>query len=372
MNSRLRSSDWLLGGLLGIWSFFSFQSGRDDFSYDFGNYVAYFERIRDLSLEDIWAQLQAFFPYPYILVPPAGFFEVGFAVAVWSLLATGLDGETTYAIVGTLSIVARVLLMRSLGVGWLSTALATVYSVTLFEANAIRLGCALTATVGTLWAWKHGHRVLGTLLLALAASFHLQSLAYTLPLAVGLIVAPVLERGLLWRAAALAINLMAALALVYAPGISDFGKLNEYADTAAGSVGLNAASLSGLVALTLASALYLAGGNGKVGGTDQRLWSATHLAALPGLVLVLLATSMGALGDRVWQFAFIGAVAALPLARATAYNTGKRGTYNLYATALSLSLLIAAVNVTIRYPLSNFFVPFLPYAPITPATLIVL
>lgn len=374
MRHPLRLGDWLVCGLLGVWAFVTFLGAGDDFSYDFGNYIAYFDRMRDLSLEDLWAQVQAFFPYPYVLVPPAGFFEIGFVGLVWGLLSAGLDGATTYATVGTVSLVLRVLLLRALGLRWLTIALATIYSVTLLEANAIRLGCALTATVGTFWAWRHGRWTAGAGLLLLAASFHLQSMAFTVPLAAAFACAPLMQRHLWWRALALAVTLAAALALVYAPGLADFGKLNEYAETTATSAGVNAASVSGLLALAFASALFLAGSGvaDEQLRREQRLWSATHIAVLPALVLVLLATALGALGDRVWQFAFMGAVAALPLARGEAGAAGHGLRYTLYSGALHLSLAISVINVTVRYPLSNFFVPLLPHTPITPATLIVL
>lgn len=374
MSRPVRISDWVIVGLLGLWAFFTFRGAGDDFSYDFGNYIAYFERLRDLSLDDLWAQLQAFFPYPYVLVPPAGFFEIGFVGLVWGLLNTGLDGETTYAVVGTASIVLRVLLLRALGLRWLTIALATVYSVTLLEANAIRLGCALTATVGTLYAWRSGRWSTGAALLTLAVSFHLQALAYAVPLVVAFVCWPLMQRHQAWRALALASTLTAALAVVYAPSLTQFGKLNEYAETAAASVGVNAASLTGLLALALASALFMAippTGDPRL-LRERRLWAATHIAALPALVLVLLATALGPLGDRVWQFAFMGAVAALPLARQSVGVQRHSLHYQIYAGALHLSLAVSVVNVTLRYPLSNFFVPFLPYTLISPPTLIVL
>ncbi len=369
--------DLVVIAAVGLWSWLAFAGGGDDFSYDYGNYIAYFERLRDLGADDLWAQLQAFFPYPYVLVPPAGFFEIGFVGVTWSLLVAGLGAETVYALVGTASIVLRLVLLRALGLGWLTVALVTVYSVTLFEANAIRLGCALTATVAALWAWRRGRVLAAALLLVLAPLFHLQSLAFALPLTLALVCAPLLRRHRAWRLAALAITLAAALGVVLAPGLSDFGKLNEYADTAAGSVGLNLASVSGALALALGSWVFVQRFSARspladAAGRDADLWSAVHIAALPAVVLVLLAVSLGPLGDRVWQFGFMAAIAALPLGRACARTARRRLPVTAYDLALHLCLAISVINVTLRYPLSNFFAPLLPYVPITPATLIVL
>jgi len=373
----LSAFDLVIIASVGLWSWIAFVGGGDNFSYDYGNYIAYFERMRDLGADDLWAQLQAFFPYPYVLVPPAGFFEIGFVGVTWSLLIAGLGAETVYALVGTASIVLRLVLLRALGLGWMTVALVTIYSVTLFEANAIRLGCALTATVAALWAWRRGRVLAGILLLVLAALMHLQTLAFTLPFAVAMVCAPLLRRHRAWRLAAVAITMAGALGVILAPSLSDFGKLGEYADIAAGSVGLNLASVSGALALALGSWVFVQrfGARGPLSGAaghDADLWSAVHIAALPAVVLVLLAVSLGALGDRVWQFAFMAAIAALPLGRACARTAGRRLPVMAYDLTLHMGLAIAVVNVTLRYPLSNFFAPLLPFVPISPSTLIVL
>ncbi len=349
MTPALRRSDWLASLLLGTWAFVTFANAGDDFSHDFGNYMAYFERLADFSADDLWTQLQAFFPYPYVLIPPAGIFEVGFAALLWSLLGAGMPGAVAYASVGALSIVTRMLLMRALGLAWPTTLLVTVYAITLFEANAIRLGCASTATIAALWAWQRGRAAWGAVLLVLAASFHLQSLAFTLPLVVAAAMFPLLDRFRSLRWLALGVTVSMAAVLGFAPGLVDFAKLAEYAEQQAGSVGLNAASLTGLLALSVASVIFATRAPAAVAAQarEARLWCSTHVAALPALILVLL-----------------------PLGQAMVRRGGQRRLYLLYNSMLHLCLLVSVVNVTLRYPLSNFFVPLLPYTPITPAILI--
>jgi len=373
MSKHLRWSDspWLL--LIGAWTYVTFVQGGDDFSYDFGNYLGYFERMADLGAEDIWAQLQAFFPYPYILVPPAGFFEIGFVAVVWLLLQAGLSTAAAYATVGAVSVTGRLLLMRAMGLGWPTMLLITIYSVTLFEANAIRLGCSLTLTAMAMLAARRSKPLAALAWILLAGSFHLQSLAFTLPLAIAWAIFPLVDRSRALRALALLLSVLPAAAIALGPGVFDFAKLNEYADTAAGSVGLNAASVSGLLALIIATLAFFTrpAQTETDRGPDARVWSAVHLATLPALMLVLMATSMGPLGDRVWQFAFVAAVVALPMGRNAMVGTKARRWFSLYALALHGCLWVSVINVTIRYPLSNFFAPLIPYTPITPLTLII-
>jgi hypothetical protein len=372
LTTQLRPPDWLVALGFGLWACAAFMTAGDDFSYDYGNYIGYFERLADFGAEDLWAQMQAFFPYPYVLIPPAGFLETGFALLMWSLLSLGLSSGAAYATAGTLSIMLRILLMRALGLRWPAVLLATVYSVTLFEANAIRLGCALTATIAALWAWRRQSPVASVLLLIAAASFHLQSLAFNVPFAAAALLFPWIDRYVALRWSVLVVTVIAAAAIVLAPGVVDFAKLGEYANSEAASVGINAASLTGLLALILASAVFISRASAVTAAErrDALLWSSAYVATLPALVLILLATSMGALGDRVWQFAFVCAVTTLPLGQSISTNGSSRWWVTLYSGALHLCLLVSVFNVTLRYPLSNFFAPLLPFVPISPATLI--
>jgi EpsG family len=353
---------------IGVWAFVAFIGARDDFSYDYGNYIAYFEQLREFSADELLAQLESFFPYPYVLVPPAGFWEAGFAFLLWSLMGAGLTPAWAYAVVGTTSILLRTWLLRLLGLGWIRTLLLTVYSVTLFEANAIRLGCALTACIAALWALQRNRVFSATALLAIAASMHLQSPAFSLPLLLAYLAWPAFASSRGRRTALVILAVLASVLAAMAPDQLDIGKLAEYADITSASVGINLASVTGALAIGLAL-LRMARATAEQ-SRAQRVASATLLATLPALALLLLATQMGALGDRAWQFAFVALIATMPLARGGEVDTGPGRPPHADQVALLLCLGIAVVNVTLRYPLSNFFAPMMPHTPITPLILV--
>jgi hypothetical protein len=353
---------------IGAWAFLAFVGARDDFSYDYGNYIGYFERLREFSADELLAQLESFFPYPYVLIPPAGFWEVGFAFLLWSLMSAGLTPALAYAVVGTASILLRTWLLRVLGLGWITILLTIVYSVTLFEANAIRLGCALTACIAALWALKRSRTLLGAVFFALAASMHLQSLAFSLPWVLAYLAWPAFEKSRGRRTALFMLAVLSSMLVAMAPDQLDIGKLAEYADSESASVGINLVSVTAVLALGLA--LFLTARTPTGRDQAQRVASATLIAALPALALLLLATQMGALGDRIWQFAFVALFATLPLARSRNATTAAGQGPRIDVVALKLCLVIAVVNVIVRYPLSNFFTPLVPHVPITPIILI--
>lgn len=369
---RLGAPDWLIALAAATVAAWIFMGAHDDFSYDYGNYIGYFERLADLGADDLWAQVQAFAPYPYILIPPAGFFEIGFALTAWGLMGLGLSATGAYALLAAASIGIRVLLLRSLGLGWLAIALLSVYAITLFDANAVRLGCALTFSAAALLALRKGRWLQASAWLIAGASFHLQSVAFSFPLMTAFFCHRLLARSQLMRGIAVALTVAAATLISLAPQIADFAKLSEYAGQEAASVGVNAISITALIAMTSATFAFLSqtSGGAKEAQAHARVWSSAFIAALPAVLILLLATGMGALGDRLWQFAFANTVAAWPLIDRLRV-TGAGAASRRFATlAVWFCLVVSVVNITIRYPLSNFFEPLIPHTPITPLTLI--
>jgi hypothetical protein len=369
----LGASEWAAAMILAAWSAAAFLGAGDDFSYDYGSYIAYLDNLSAFGADDLWAQILAFLPYPYVLIPPAGFFEVGFALLLWGLMTAGMTAAAAYALVGATSIAIRLLLLRAFGVDWFRSALITIYSVTLFEANAIRLGCALTAGLAALFALRKGRLLVASLLLLLAASFHLQALAFALPVLAAYLLYRWMERSTALRVVALGSVAAASILLSVAPGIVDFAKLNEYADLPASAVGLNAVSIAALVVMATAAIPFVLHRRQPTLSLrqDGRLWASIYMASIPAVAALLLATKMGPLGDRLWQFAFVNVIVAGPLLGKLRLSAGLAACVRLSSLALTLCLLIAVVNVTVRYPLSNFFAPLIPHTPINSWTLII-
>lgn len=358
----LRWSDWLVGVLLAAWAFAVFKNARADFSYDYANYISYLDSLARFKLTDIWSAVAALLPYPYVLIPPSALFEVGFVFPTWLLLSAGLSSATVFALVAASSIATRILLLRSLGVRWPLNAFIAVYSITLFEANAIRLGCALTLMIGGLLALLGRRRLLATSLIAAASLFHLQALAFGLPLIATYAAFGWINRSAATRSATVAVVLILASAASGALQTVEVGKISDYAGRQSAATGFNAVSLLALASLTFGAFAFI---RQRQSMPDIRVWGSAFLATCPALVLLLLATNMGAVGDRIWQFAFISLLAVHPA-------MPKHGlSIKLYKATVWVCLAVAVLSITIRYPLSNFFSPLIPYTPINPEYLVI-
>ena len=368
----LRAIDLTVCALAALLSFAIFMSAGDDFSYDYGNYLGYLERLGENSAQELQSNLETFLPYPYVLVPPAGLFEIGFATLAWALMASGLSAASTFAAIGATSIALRVLLLRALGLRWDFVGLVTVYTVTLFEANAIRLGCALTLTLAALVALSRQRTTQAIAWLALAGLFHIQSLAFSIPLLTAFTLHRLIDRTILSRVAMFALVVGGSMAMTLIVQSLEFAKLGDYAESTSGATGLTVVSVLALLNLVCAAAVFAAPARGMTASDSarRRTWHSALLATVPAVALLWLATSMGALGDRVWQFAFAGLIGTIGLIDT---HPDAMGTFPRRALTvlLGLCLAISIINITVRYPLSNFFAPIIPHAPITPFSLVV-
>lgn len=157
----------------------------DTFSYDYINYLKYLEKIQHMR----WGNLFEMFSVamPYVSIPGGGLFEIGFVVLAKAVLVL-LPPNAAYAFIATSSIIFRTLLMRWFQLEWRWVILAQIYAITLFEANALRAGVALTLTLWALVQFKRGslYATLGACFLAV--SQHLQAFLFLIPLALAFIV----------------------------------------------------------------------------------------------------------------------------------------------------------------------------------------
>ena len=326
----------------------------ESFSYDYANYLTYFRAIQDTD----WATINELLPVtaPYVFIAGGGVFEIGFVVVSKWLLHL-FDPALSYALLGAASLAIRTYALRRFGLGWGFIAALHAYSITLFEANALRAGLALSITLAAVLCIANRRWFLGIVLMALAASQHLQTLLFAAPfLALNLVPRSILGRW--WGVGALAVLLGAGTLLaLQMSGSMDISKLDEYSNQSSAAVGFNLISVLSLafMATALLNTVLL-----EDGSTAAPLWSRALLAGVPSLALVLFGSDFGAIGDRAWQFSL---VMVAGLSAHMTDNTIGRYLRNLL---LGMLLSIALLNILIRYPQSNFFAPPLPYEPIVP------
>jgi len=343
----------------------------DAFSYDYANYISYFMAIQSTDWESMLELLPLTFPY--VLIPGGGAFELGFVVlAKWCL--SGLDPTATYAAFAAFSVGMRIYAMRRLGLGWPWILAVELYAITLFEANALRAGMALSLTLVGLLLFANGRWLWATILFLSAASQHVQVSLFCLPF---LLVCTVPLRWLrrVWvAAAAVPATLAVSVVLMTRTSGIDISKLDDYSGQSSGAVGLNLVSVLSLVFVAVAFACMTISSKAASDtllppdpGQPRHLqttWARALYASIPALSLLLFGTELAAVGDRAWQFSLVILVALSPAMCWTRWRLWARRGF------LGLLLAVALVNTLARYPLSNFFSPPLPYERISPLWLV--
>lgn len=333
---------------------------REDFSYDYVWYLGYLRVLTDYRLAELMDSFRDFAPFVSV---GSSTFEVGFvAVAkVWTLLTP--DATLAYAGIAASAVAIRIYSMRALACPWYWIALSQIYAITVLDANAVRAGLAVSVLCLGLVFVHRGRSLLGLTIVLAAGLLHLQALLFGVPF---LVVYAFAARAGTSRvgslglgAAALAVSITGLFAL---PSL-DIARLAPYLGEASLAGGFNVTSLLAASVISLCfvlrpSASYVA--ETLDAAAERRFWLAAISAVVPSFVLFVANPDAGALGDRAWQFSFVTLLAVVWTPWAD--RKVKIG----LNTLLFLLLLVSVVNVTVRYPLSNFFDFILPHQFIIP------
>lgn len=344
-----------------------FASG-EAFSYDYDNYIVYFENIQEMGWSDILEVAQLSFPY--VLVPGGGKFEFAFVILVRGILSW-LDPIVSYALLAGFSIGLRSFVMRQLGLSWSWLIVTQVYAITVFEANAIRAGLALSVTLLGLLLVSRVRWVLALLVFSVACLEHLQAVIFIFPF-IGFSLVPQRWLQRWWLVVGLLIvTALATLVAMDVLSAMEVSKLEDYVGSNSGAVGFNLTSmlsmclvLSGFVFALCHGQSCLKAINGSGYDNLGLLWLRSLMASVPALMLLLFGINLSAVGDRAWQFSIVILVALSTVMLRTDYAKKVR---NFTMTLLMAVLLI---NTLLRYPLSNFFAPPLPYERIVPLSFV--
>jgi EpsG family len=362
----LKQIDYLYLLMVGLLSFLAFIYAGEDFSYDYIHYLNYFEVLAEMEFNDLVQSIIDQFPFPYVYLPPTGLFEFGFAILAWLIMKLFGSASLGYAVIGSSSIVMRTWLLRKMGVPWIWLLLISVYGITLFEANAIRLGCAFTLfLLGVMFALQRKSAASILLTFLLASLFHLQILFEVFFFLVAFFFGKLMF-GTQIRLT-ISILLSVSLGVSTVAIIEQLGlvKFDDYAGVISLAGGINIVSTLGILIwlttcwylIRIPSYIYYE----KISHLDIRVWISIVLAGIPALVLFVSVTSMGAITDRFWQVAFMTLV-SISFAKSWRHRIRWHQMF-----LLSALVLVASVNVIFRYPLSNFFYPLVPYTVIKPS-----
>lgn len=367
--TKLSRKDYFWFLCVGLVSFIIFIRAQEDFSYDYFHYINYFGVLGDFDFKDLVGSIQDSFPLPYIIIPPSGFFEIGFGVFTWMLLQIFGNESFVYALIASFSISARFWILRKMALGWGWAIAINVYAITLFEANAIRLGCSITLFLyGLLFAYQKKSLFSIFFIFSLAGLFHLQIFfAVGLFSFVYLFGKVVVGSKIRLAIYVLMIIVFSIFVRIYTDFLG-FGKYVDYLDVESLAGGINiVTSLGLLVVLIFLLKIFLMPRRifeSMISTNETLVWFSAIMVMIPALAIYIFVTNMGALGDRLWQMAFV----------IFAFNARKiiwkDQLDSIGFIFLALLILVANVNVIYRYPLSNFFYPFSKYIELDPTFLI--
>jgi EpsG family len=335
--------------------FIRLMSAEDDFSFDYLAYINFFNALGEYEFFDLFGA--QFLVFPYISIPKHSLFEVGFVLLSKLFISIFETSKATYAALAAVSVALRVYTMQKLGTHWFWIVLTNIYAITLFEANALRLGIASSLIIYGVYCLLKNKPMIAWLAIGLSILFHLQVIIFILPFAAAWTIRHRLENtrlSLSFFSVAMIVGALFFVTLI--PQINN-AKVEEYINRgSSNSAGLTISSAFGLVFTIVALC-----NRGRTASykRSRLVWTSILAASLPSIILLMTLTSIAVIGDRAWQLSFV------IISSVVFTGWAKRRTRRVTTILFTGLMLVSIVNITWRYPLSNFFDFILPHASIS-------
>jgi hypothetical protein len=323
---------------------------QQPFSYDYHSYLVIINALGDMSFSEMTFN-NTFFPY--VTTNGLGEFEFGFSLLVRLVMLLSGDAETAFAIIAALSVGLRVYTMERLGVPRIWILVLNVFAITLLEANALRLGVSSSILLFGLYQILYSDRKSGYAMTGIAATFHFQVIIFMLPFLVFFIFSSWITRSKVRVAFFLFASSIVSFAIAQVIPVLTNEKVVAY-------VALGASGSSGLTFTSAFAAIFLifsalALDERSLENRGVKFWAAIVLASVPSVILLMFLTDVAVIGDRAWQLAFL-VLATFFFSRGAVI--GNKIIPLVFLLALTFTSII---NITVRYPLSNFFSPPFPH-----------
>lgn len=331
-----------------IFVFIRFYSLNQPFSYDSETYKNIFEKINENSFSEITEN----FIFPYVYLDGVVQTEFGFIFLSKFILSIVNNIEISYAIVASLSVGLRAYCMRKFGVPVVWIIIINIIAITLFEANAIRLGLASGFLLLGIWHVFIGKNRWGALYIFFASTFQIQVFLFGLPFLIFLYIIKLKKLSNFIFLIVLMFSGFFSFAAAKILPILNNEKVQFYIEQGiSGSAGLTITSVSALLLIIIMTLNIVKKGKNR---ENYEFYRAILAATLPSIVILIIVTDISVIGDRAWQLAYI--------VISTLFFTGWR---EIDFKNTSFYLLISLtttmfINVVLRYPLSNFFSPPFP------------
>lgn len=348
--------------------FYQLLTVENTVSFDRVFYVEFIEELSRLNISDFIEKIVKNFPYfPWA---DYGAFESGFSVFAYAV-ALLVSPSVAWAVIGIFSLTLKLALLIRSDVNYLRIYLGIVFSIILFETNALRAGIAVAILMAAIFFLIKNKIFISILLLFLASLFHLSSIIIISIVFFGILIK---NSKLIDLYVLVAIGASALFVLIL-PFISQLmgGKLHDYYIQSndfglyTGASGLNMASFICLLFFVKFATLHRAFSIG-----NKKLIDGNFHAVLGCLIsgvcasMLLFSGPFAIVADRIWQMVLLPLLMLESYGNRTAGNSIGGKVFN-YIIVSSLLFYVVG-NLMFRYPQSNFFVPLVPMVELIPPT----
>lgn len=337
-----------------------FYLAEPGYSLDYDVYIKIMSYIDNIEYIDILRDAVKNSPYFYVDVTSFLQFEVGSVLIFKIFMSIFQSEQAVFGIVGGGAAALKAYAFGRFRVEPVAAALLLLASLVLLESNAIRLALAVSFLLMATLALRSKNWVVAICWIIAAYLNHVQVAIFIGPfLGVYIATRPGVGRGM--RMFMLGAGLAAAVAFSYQLSGLSLSKLDDYTGEVSGAVGLNLVSLLGMAAAAIASWRWIGAGGTRAAHFSEghRLWGAVIGSTIFALVLLVTLTSFGAVGDRVWQAAFLVFV---PVSYWYIQESGWKGRdAQLFKLVLYTLLVSTSFLILVRYPLSNLLHPMIPW-----------
>lgn len=341
---------------------------KNDVSFDRIFYIEFIEELSRLNIFDFFERL--FESFPYFSWADYGAFESGFSVFAYAV-ALVVSPSVAWAVIAIFSLALKLIFLIKSDVNYLKIYLGLVFSIILFETNALRAGVAVAILMTAIFFLIRDKVFIPVSLLFFASLFHLSSIIIIFLIIFGILIK---ESKLIILYVMIAI-VSSALFVLTLPFIGQFvgGKLHDYYIQShefglyTGASGLNMASFICLLFFVKFATLHRAFGIG-----NKKLITGEFHAVLGCLIsgvcasMLLFSGPFAIVADRIWQMVLLPLLMLESYGNRTADNSISGKIFNYIIVSFLLFYVVG--NLMFRYPQSNFFVPIVPMVELTPPT----
>ncbi|NJS13255.1 MAG: hypothetical protein HC788_00130 [Sphingopyxis sp.] len=279
-----------------LFSIYSFSNAEIDFSYDYAAYIYYGDAISNLDINYMNKSVVSFFPFPYVLIPPFAQFEYGFVIVYFGLAYLGLSAAAIYLIVGTSSIAIRAFVIEKAKAGLILNFFTSLSFITLFEANAIRVGISSSLVMLSMYFISKRNNITALLLFILAFSMHVQALMYAFTFLSGVAVYFISSGRPNFRVFLVTVSVVMTSAAIPFINLPFGTKADDYLMRVSQATGLNILSGSSLIILFFAL-LSVAQVSHQKGSHWKWIWIGALFSFAQATLFMILARRFQTLGS---------------------------------------------------------------------------